>query len=73
MKSNLTIHWDKEGDFLELRFGKPTPAYYKDVGDDIFERRDEETEEIKGYAIFNFQKRKLGKDLVVKLPASLTS
>ena len=71
MKQKLTIHWDKEGDFLELQFGKPTTAYYKDAGDDLFERKDEETDEIKGYAIFNVQKRKQGKDLVVTLPKSI--
>lgn len=30
------------------------PAYYEDNGDDVFERRDEETGEVKGYAFFNF-------------------
>ena len=76
MKQKLTIHWDKEGDFLELQFGKPTTAYYKDAGDDLFERRDEETDEIKGYAIFNVQKRKQKspQDIEVNVPqASATS
>jgi len=54
----MFIHWDAEGDFLEVRFGKPTPSYYEDNGDDVFERRDEETGEVRGYAFFNFMKKK---------------
>ena len=57
MKDTLHIYYDEKGDFLELRIGKPTASYYEDLGNDLFERRDEETEEIKGFAIFNFKKR----------------
>ena len=58
MKQKLYIHYDPEGDFLEVRFGKATPSYYEDRGDDVFERHDEKTKKIKGYAFFNVQKRK---------------
>jgi len=51
------IHYDEEGDLLELRMGEPTDAYYKDLGDDVFERIDSKTGELKGLAIFNFKRR----------------
>ncbi|MBI2507579.1 DUF2283 domain-containing protein [Candidatus Woesearchaeota archaeon] len=53
----LSIYYDKEGDFLEVRIGKPTIAYFKDLGNDIFERVDERTGEVNGISIVNFRKR----------------
>ena len=66
----MQIHWDATGDFLEVRFGKPTPSYYEDLGDDVFMRHDEETDEVKGYAFFNVQKRKQQQpqDIEVNIP-----
>lgn len=40
MTKKMFIHWDCEGDLLELRFGKPTSSYYEAKGDDFFERHD---------------------------------
>ena len=57
MKEKFMIHYDEEGDLLELRMGEPTDAYYKDLGDDVFERIDSKTGELKGLAIFNFKRR----------------
>ena len=57
MKDELNIYYDKEGDFLEVRIGKPTIAYFKDLGNDIFERVDEKTGEARGISIVNFKKR----------------
>ena len=70
MTQKMGIHYDKEGDFIEVRFGEPTASYYEDIGDDLFERRDEKTDQVKGYAIFNIQKRKENniKDIEVELP-----
>ncbi len=66
----MFIHYDKEGDFLEVRFGPPTPSYYEDIGDDMFERRDEKTGNVIGYAFFNVQKRKERlRDIEVEIPA----
>tara|TARA_Y100000310_G_scaffold324156_1_gene385659 strand:- start:499 stop:735 length:237 start_codon:yes stop_codon:yes gene_type:complete len=71
-KNNLRVYYDEEGDFLEIGIGKPVKGYFKDLGDDIFERRDEKTDEIKGYAIFNFKKRtKKLKDINISLPEEL--
>ncbi|MEK6951095.1 MAG: DUF2283 domain-containing protein [Nanoarchaeota archaeon] len=68
MNQKLHIHWDPEGDHLEVRFGEAKPSYYEDLGDDVFERRDEETDQIMGYAFFNVQKRKQLCDLEVEMP-----
>ena len=47
MNKNLSIYYDKEGDLLEIRIGKPTIGYFKDLGNDIFERIDEKTGEMR--------------------------
>ena len=72
MKEGLNVCYDENGDFLEIRIGKPTVGYLRDVGDDVFERIDEKTGEIRGFAIFNFKKRteKL-KPVEVSLPFKL--
>lgn len=57
MKKKMRVYYDKKADFLEISSGKPTKSYYKDIGKDIFERIDERTGKIKGFAIFNFKKR----------------
>ncbi len=72
MKGKLSIHYDEEGDFLELRIGGPTESYYEDLGDDIFQRIDEKTKEIKGFAVFNFRKRtEKQMDIDVDLPVNI--
>lgn len=64
--TKLRIHYDPEGDVLEVRFGKVTPSYYEDVGNDTFERRDEETDRVTGYKFFNVKK---SQEIEVDLPA----
>lgn len=66
--NNMKIHYDEEGDFLELHIGKPAKGFFKDVGNDIFERVDEETNKVVGIAIFNFKKRVVAGDVDIKLP-----
>ena len=51
----MSIWYDKEGDFLEVTF-RAAKGYMRDLGDDIFERVDEQGKVI-GFAIFNFSKR----------------
>lgn len=72
MKDKLNIYYDGDGDFLEIRIWKPTESIYEDIGDDIFQRIDEKTGQIKGFAIFNFKKRTENlKDIDVPLPVEL--
>ena len=66
------MHYDEEGDFLEIRTGKPTESIYEDIGEDIFQRIDEKTGEIRGFAVFNFKKRTENlKDIDMPLPVKL--
>jgi uncharacterized protein YuzE len=51
----MRVWYDKEGDFLEVTF-REAKGHMRDLGDDIFERVDEQGNVI-GFAIFNFSKR----------------
>jgi len=51
----MRVWYDKEGDFLEVTF-LDAKGDMRDVGDDDFERVDEQGKVI-GVAIFNFSKR----------------
>ena len=53
----MYIHYDPEGDILEIRFGKPTASSFEKVYEDVFERVDDKTNEITGYTIYNLKKR----------------
>lgn len=66
----MYVHYDPEGDFLEIRFGKPKKSYYEEIGEDIFERRELKTGEVIGFALFNVKKRKEKSplDIEVDLP-----
>ncbi len=72
MKGKMNVYYDEEADFLELRLGKPTISHFKDLGNDVFQRIDEKTGEVRGFAIFNFKKRteKL-KSIEVSLPVEM--
>ena len=72
MKKKMIIHYDAEGDLLEVRFGRPAPSYYKELGNDTFERREESTNKLIGYAFFNVKKR-LSKpqEIEIDLPISI--
>ncbi len=69
MKTNLNLYYDEEGDFLEISMGKYSEGYFKNLGNDIFERIDKKTKKTTGVAVFNFKKRteKLD-DINVELP-----
>ena len=54
--NQMSIYYDTESDYLEIRFGEPTESYYEKIGLDTYARIDEKTGEIKGYAIFNIKK-----------------
>ena len=56
-EQKLDIYYDKETDILELTIGEPSSCIFDEVDDDLFEARDEKTNKLKGYKIFNFLKR----------------
>ena len=55
----LQIYYDIEEDILEIQIGEPTQTYYDEIEDDVFEGHDEQTDELKGYKIFNQSNRKM--------------
>ena len=57
VKKPMNIHYDEEGDFLEITIANPPKkSYCEDVNNDIFIRKDEKTDEIIGVGISNFKK-----------------
>jgi len=62
----LRIWFDPEGDVLEIGETKPTKGFFRDMGDDIFIRVDQEGN-ITGFLILNATKR-MTKIRELKLP-----
>ena len=71
MKQNLELDYDEETDTLEVFLGEPTPSYFEEIEDDVFEGRDKKTNELKGFKIFNFRKRGGMKNVKISLPANI--
>ena len=67
--TKLNIYYDEEGDFLEINIGEFTETFCRDVADEIYERIDEKTGEIKGIGILNFKSKK-NVDLPFKMEIS---
>ncbi len=57
MKKQLELYYDNEADILEVTIGEPSSCIFDEIDNDLFEGKDEETGELKGYKIFNFLKR----------------
>lgn len=73
MTNPLRVHYDEEGDFLEIAAGAPTVCYAEEIQPGIFLRRDEKTNEVKSIGIVGFKKRaRVLDDMSVNLPVDLT-
>lgn len=67
--AKMRIWYDEEGDYLEITTeGKK--GYFKDIGEDIWERI--EDEKIVGVAILNFKKRQGERMRGVELPVEMS-
>jgi hypothetical protein len=64
----MKIWYDEEGDFLEIGFGE-RKGFFKDIGNDIWERIENGT--IKGVAVLNFRKR-TSKENAIDLPIDIS-
>lgn len=73
-QQKLNLYYDTEADILELIIGEPSSCVFEEIDDDLFEARDEKTNELKGYKIFNLNKRKenLMKSVKISLPANVS-
>lgn len=54
MEKEMSVWFDKEGNYLEITFGNPKIGYFKEVKDDVLQRVDSETGEVLGFAFINF-------------------
>jgi hypothetical protein len=70
-KNNMEIFYDAEGDFLEIFLGEPTDCYFNEIDDDLFEGREEKSNKLVGFKIFNFKKRGGLKGTKINLPANI--
>ena len=68
----MRLHYDEEGDFLEISVGEPTKCTTTEVEPGVFLRKDEETNEVKGIGILGFKKRSKDlKDIKLTLPVEI--
>ena len=73
MKEQMRVHYDGEGDFLEISIGKPVKCYAEELQPGIFVRKSEKNDEVKSIGILGFkQKGKDIQDIEVMLPVKLS-
>ncbi|MBU2616294.1 MAG: hypothetical protein KKC19_04280 [Nanoarchaeota archaeon] len=72
-EKKIELNYDPDSDLLEIFIGSPVPAYYDEIGEDLFEGHNKETGELTGYKIFNLSKRKKEwiKSIKISLPANV--
>ncbi len=72
MKGPLRVHYDEEGDLLEIAIGEPTSCYAEEIQPGVFLRIDEKTNEVKSIGILNFKKKtKDPQDVMLDLPIEM--
>ena len=73
MDKEITVWFDKEGDYLEITFGKPRRGYFKEIKDDVLQRVDSGNGETLGFAFINFSKHfgDLERPEEIKLPLKI--
>lgn len=69
-KKNIEICYDNEADILEIFLGEPTDCYFNEIEDDLFEGREEGTDKLIGFKIFNLKKRGI-ENIRIPLPANI--
>lgn len=72
MKGPMRVYYDEEGDFLEISVGNTSKCYASELGQGVFLRIDEKTEEVKSIGILGFKKRtKDLKDIKLDIPVEV--
>ncbi len=72
MEQGMNIHYDEEGDFLEITNGNIDNCYFDNLGNGLFKIVDKNTNEIRGIAIFNFKTQTQNlEDIKLSLPFKL--
>lgn len=73
MKGPMRVHYDEEGDFLEISIGEPAECYADEVQPGVFLRKDEKTNEVRSIGVLGFRKRSSNfKDIELKLPLDIS-
>lgn len=72
MNQKMEIYYDKEAGILEVTIGEPSSCVFDEIEEGIFEAHDMETNEFKGYKIFDFLKRGGMKNIKLPLPANVS-
>jgi len=68
----MNIHYDEEGDYLEIFIESNRPNYGEEVASGITIFKDEETDEVIGIGILNFRKKtKSLRELNLNLPFNI--
>jgi uncharacterized protein YuzE len=57
MEGRMNLHYDEEGDYLEIFIEGQSPTYGEEIGDDITLLKSEETDDVVGISILNFKLR----------------
>ncbi|OGB90850.1 hypothetical protein A2625_07405 [candidate division WOR-1 bacterium RIFCSPHIGHO2_01_FULL_53_15] len=52
----ISFHYDKDDNLLDIALGKPKKAISTEVADDLFARKDIRTHKVVGFTILNFEK-----------------
>ena len=69
----MRVHYDGEGDFLEISIGKPTQCHATEIEPGVFLRKDEKTNKVKSIGILGFKQRSKDiRDIELKLPLKLS-
>ena len=65
----MRVHYDEEGDLLEISIGKPVKCYAEEVQPGIFIRKSELNDEVRSIGILGFKQRgKTIQDIELELP-----
>ena len=69
---NISVWYDKEGDYLELTLKKSKDTYFDEIRKDIAKIIDKRSNKVVGYAVFNFTKKKQQeKELIFPIPEEI--
>jgi len=67
MEQKITVVWDKEGNTLDVWFGKPREAICEEVGDEVIIKKDKTTGELVGFEKLNYNQEKDLRNLPVEV------
>ena len=68
----MRVYYDEEGDFLEISVGNPSKCFASELGNWVFIRKGEKSEEVKSIGILGFKKRSKDlKDIKLDIPVEV--